>query len=109
MALENISDQLEPYTQENILIIKKLAKEMDLTIDQTIKCVEISAKEMIADCLFRIQKSIPEELGLIAENILDLKCSNNIDNLVKEIQDIKEKGADKNDNIKSRQENDNKF
>ena len=82
MALENISDQLEPYTQENILIIKKLAKEMDLTIDQTIKCVEISTREMIADCLFRMQKSIPEELGSIAEYISDLQCVSEIENYI---------------------------
>lgn len=95
MALENISDQLEPYTQENMLIIEKLSKEMGFTIDQTIKCVEISTREMIADCLFRMQKSIPEELGSIAEYISDLAYSDGIDDLVKTIQDIKEKGADK--------------
>ena len=79
MALENISDQLEPYTQENMLIIKKLSKEMGFTIDQTIKCVEISTREMIADCLFRMQKSIPEELGSIAEYISDLECSDELE------------------------------
>lgn len=78
MALENISDQLEPYTQENMLIIEKLSKEMGFTIDQTIKCVEISTREMIADCLFRMQKSIPEELSSIAEYISDLQCSNEL-------------------------------
>ena len=82
MALENISDQLEPYTRENILIIKKLAKEMNLTIDQTIKCVEISTREMIADCLFRMQKNIPEELSSIAEYISDLQCVSEIENYI---------------------------
>lgn len=86
MALENISDQLEPYTQENMLIIKKLSKEMGFTIDQTIKCVEISTREMIADCLFRMQKSIPEELGSIAEHISDLEYSDGIDDLEKYLE-----------------------
>lgn len=58
--LLNISDQLEGYLGENMGIINKMQKAYGFTLEQTIKCAEIAAQEMIADCLFHINKNLDD-------------------------------------------------
>lgn len=70
--LNNISDQLEAYTEENVDIIKRIAKKNNLTIEQALKATEIATKEMIADCLFHINKNLAKMSDYI-ENLDELQ------------------------------------
>lgn len=61
--LANISDQLHAYMQEAASIIGKLENEYNLTKDQAIEVAKIATQEMMADCLFHIDKDLQDISG----------------------------------------------
>lgn len=85
--LLNISDQLEAYTEENIDIVKKLAKSENITIEQALKATEIATKEMIADCLFHINKKM-DVFDDISSSLTTLDIANNLDNISNSLDGI---------------------
>lgn len=97
--LLNISDQLEAYTEENIDIVKKLAKSENITIEQALKATEIATKEMIADCLFHINKKL-DDIGC---DISSLYFSNELENISGSLNNIADKIEEANQKGKKNQ------
>lgn len=87
--LLNISDQLEGYLGENMGIINKMQKAYGFTLEQTIKCAEIAAQEMIADCLFHIDEKL-EFLEEISSSICCSSTRSEIEDVSESISEIKD-------------------
>lgn len=100
--LLNISDQLEAYTEENIDIVKKLAKSENITIEQALKATEIATKEMIADCLFHMNKKLDD----IGDNISSLYFFNELESISNSLDGIANELANTNDREKENRKED---